>query len=49
MTHEEIVTTLATELESYRELPQMWYQFQTKLRDEPRPQGRPDAHLASSP
>jgi prolyl-tRNA synthetase len=37
MTHEEIVTTLATELESYRELPQMWYQIQTKLRDEPRP------------
>ena len=37
MTHEEIVATLATELESYRELPQLWYQFQTKLRDEPRP------------
>jgi prolyl-tRNA synthetase len=37
MTHEEVVSTLATELESYRELPQMWYQFQTKLRDEPRP------------
>src|ERR1700693_5657096 len=37
MTHEEIVTNLATELESYRELPQMWYQIQTKLRDEPRP------------
>jgi prolyl-tRNA synthetase len=37
MTHEEIVATLATELNSYRELPQMWYQFQTKLRDEPRP------------
>src|ERR1700735_2292999 len=37
MTHEEIVTTLGTELSSYRELPQMWYQFQTKLRDEPRP------------
>ncbi len=37
MTHEEIVATLATELSSYRELPQMWYQFQTKLRDEPRP------------
>jgi prolyl-tRNA synthetase len=37
MTHEEIVTTLATELNSYRELPQMWYQFQTKLRDEARP------------
>jgi prolyl-tRNA synthetase len=28
---------LAGELNSYRELPQMWYQFQTKLRDEPRP------------
>src|ERR1700729_2236933 len=37
MTHEEIVATLATELSSYRELPQIWYQFQTKLRDEPRP------------
>src|SRR5215472_8218442 len=37
MTHEEIIATLATELESYRELPQLWYQFQTKLRDEPRP------------
>src|SRR6202167_1425722 len=37
MTHEEVISTLATELESYRELPQMWYQFQTKLRDEPRP------------
>ena len=37
MTHEEIVSTLATELDSYRQLPQMWYQFQTKLRDEPRP------------
>ena len=37
MTHEEVVSTLATELNSYKELPQMWYQFQTKLRDEPRP------------
>ena len=37
MTHEEIVTSLSAELESYRELPQMWYQIQTKLRDEPRP------------
>ncbi|MGH3196000.1 MAG: proline--tRNA ligase [Streptosporangiaceae bacterium] len=37
MTHEEIVATLAAELESYRQLPQMWYQIQTKLRDEPRP------------
>jgi prolyl-tRNA synthetase len=37
MTHEEVITMLAGELNSYRELPQMWYQFQTKLRDEPRP------------
>jgi prolyl-tRNA synthetase len=37
MTHEEVVTTLAMELSSYRELPQMLYQFQTKMRDEPRP------------
>jgi prolyl-tRNA synthetase len=37
MTHEENITTLAGELESYRQLPQMWYQFQTKMRDEPRP------------
>src|SRR5262249_20211853 len=32
-----IFTVIASELRSYRELPQMWYQFQTKLRDEPRP------------
>jgi prolyl-tRNA synthetase len=37
MTHEEIIATLADELSSYKELPQLWYQFQTKLRDEPRP------------
>jgi prolyl-tRNA synthetase family II len=37
MTHEEVVTTLALELASYRELPQSWYQFQVKFRDEPRP------------
>jgi prolyl-tRNA synthetase len=37
MTHEEVITSLAGELNSYRELPQMWYQFQTKMRDEPRP------------
>ncbi|MEU8079156.1 proline--tRNA ligase [Catellatospora citrea] len=37
MTHEEIFTTVATELRSYRDLPQRWYQFQTKFRDEPRP------------
>jgi len=39
MTHEEVVTTLALELRSYRDLPQRWYQFQTKFRDEPRPKG----------
>jgi prolyl-tRNA synthetase len=37
MTHEEIFAYLATEFASYRELPQFWYQFQTKFRDEPRP------------
>jgi prolyl-tRNA synthetase len=37
MTAEEVVTTLAGELSSYRDLPQMWYQIQTKYRDEPRP------------
>jgi prolyl-tRNA synthetase len=36
-THEEIFTTVAAELASYRELPQFWYQFQTKFRDEARP------------
>lgn len=38
MTHEEVFTTIArSELRSYRELPQIWYQIQTKFRDEPRP------------
>jgi prolyl-tRNA synthetase family II len=37
MTHEEIFATIALELSSYRDLPQIWYQFQTKFRDEPRP------------
>jgi prolyl-tRNA synthetase family II len=37
VTHEEIFTTLALELASYRELPQFWYQFQVKFRDEARP------------
>jgi prolyl-tRNA synthetase len=37
MTHEEAVTTLAGELSSYRQLPQMWYHIQIKFRDEPRP------------
>ncbi|MBS1195388.1 MAG: proline--tRNA ligase [Actinobacteria bacterium] len=37
ITHEEIFALLAGELSSYRELPQLWYHFQTKFRDEPRP------------
>jgi prolyl-tRNA synthetase len=38
MTHEEIVTSIARgELRSYKQLPQIWYQIQTKFRDEPRP------------
>src|SRR5207253_7190153 len=38
MTHEEVVTTIARgELRSYKQLPQVWYQNQTKFRDEPRP------------
>ena len=38
MTHEEIFTAVARdELRSYRQLPQVWYQIQTKFRDEPRP------------
>lgn len=37
MTHEEIFTVLSQELRSYRDLPQMWFQFQTKFRDEARP------------
>jgi prolyl-tRNA synthetase len=36
-THEEIFTTVATELTSYKQLPQLWYQIQTKFRDEARP------------
>lgn len=38
MTHEEIMTWLAArEIRSYRDLPQTWYQIQTKFRDEARP------------
>ena len=38
MTHEEIFALLARDdLRSYRQLPQVWYQIQTKFRDEPRP------------
>ncbi len=39
-THEEVVTILTGEfVRSYRDLPQLIYQIQTKLRDEPRPRG----------
>src|SRR3954449_4343195 len=38
MTHEEVFTSIARhELRSYKQLPQVWYQIQTKFRDEPRP------------
>lgn len=38
MTHEEIFTAIARdEIRSYKQLPQVWYQIQTKFRDEPRP------------
>ncbi|MDQ3067711.1 MAG: proline--tRNA ligase, partial [Actinomycetota bacterium] len=37
ITHEETFTFHALELQSYRQLPQSWYHFQTKNRDEPRP------------
>jgi prolyl-tRNA synthetase len=37
-THEEVVTTtVAAEVDSYRQLPVIVYQIQTKFRDEPRP------------
>src|SRR5258707_1569369 len=37
-THEENMTEIARkELRSYKQLPQIWYQIQTKFRDEPRP------------
>jgi prolyl-tRNA synthetase len=39
MTHEETVTFHAREIQSYKELPQLWYHFQTKDRDEPRSKG----------
>src|SRR5213080_2481283 len=39
LTHEETVAFHAREIHSYKELPQAWYHFQTKDRDEPRPRG----------
>ena len=38
-THEETFTFHAREIRSYRELPQLWYHFSVKDRDEPRPRG----------
>jgi prolyl-tRNA synthetase len=37
ITHEEIFATVASELSSYKQLPQLWYHIQTKFRDEARP------------
>ncbi|MFL6336059.1 MAG: proline--tRNA ligase [Pyrinomonadaceae bacterium] len=38
MTHEEVFTSIVRhELRSYKQLPQVWYQIQTKFRDEERP------------
>lgn len=40
LTHEEVFTSIArNDLLSYRQLPQIWYQIQTKFRDEARPKG----------
>ncbi len=37
-THEEIIGWVAANhIESYKDLPQIWYQIQTKFRNEPRP------------
>ncbi len=39
-THEEVFTSIAKpNLTSYKQLPQIWYQIQTKFRNEPRPRG----------
>src|SRR5919205_974498 len=39
LTHEETATFHAREIKSYRELPQLWYHFAIKDRDEARPKG----------
>ncbi len=37
-THEEVICWIAkSHLKSYKDLPQIWYQIQTKFRNEPRP------------
>ena len=37
VTEEEVFATISLELNSYKQLPQIWYQIHTKFRDEPRP------------
>src|ERR671919_1271545 len=39
LTHEETMTFHAREFQSYKQLPQLWYHFSTKERDEPRARG----------
>src|SRR6266513_4549951 len=39
LTHEETVAFQGREIQSYKDLPQIWYHFQTKDREEPRPRG----------
>ena len=39
VTHEETVTFHAREIQSYKQLPQLWYHFAIKDRNEPRPRG----------
>src|SRR5712691_9036211 len=39
MTHEETFAFHAREIQSYKQLPQFWYHFSVKERDEPRPRG----------
>ncbi|MBI2430183.1 MAG: proline--tRNA ligase, partial [Ignavibacteriales bacterium] len=37
-THEEVITSIAkNHVKSYKDMPQIWYQIQTKFRNEPRP------------
>ncbi len=37
-THEEVIAWIAAmHIQSYKDLPQIWYQIQTKFRNEPRP------------
>ncbi|CAN5363410.1 proline--tRNA ligase [soil metagenome] len=39
LSHEETMTFHAREIQSYKQLPQTWYHFSTKERDEPRARG----------